>query len=183
MGGLSCLGVALAQGARVRGLLMANTFAGMRREVWLAANEEQREHVRSIWDRRRSESVKRALAPEFSRKHRDRAFLYKQIRVLNEAGPNRLDAPAQVVRLRALERAPDTGATPEALAALPMPVQFIGGEHDEVMPVSLMEIAHSLIPTSRMTVVPGAAHSTYFEAPEIFNHIALEFFRDCVDVT
>src|SRR3990172_12371291 len=71
MGGLTCLGAALAQPRRVRGLVMANTFAGMRREVWLAANEEQRAEVRSIWDRRRSESVKRALAPEFSRKHRE----------------------------------------------------------------------------------------------------------------
>jgi 3-oxoadipate enol-lactonase len=179
MGGLTCLGVALAHGQRVRGLVMANTFAGMRREVWLAADEEQRSHVRSIWDRRRSESVKRALAPEFSRRHKDRAFLYKQIRMLNEHGPNRLDAAAQVIRLRALERTPDTGATPEALAAMTLPVQFIGGEHDEVMPVSLMEIAHRLIPSSRMVVVPGAAHSVYFEAPEVFNHVCLEFFRDC----
>jgi 3-oxoadipate enol-lactonase len=183
MGGLTCLGVALSQPERVRGLLMANTFAGMRREVWLAADDGRREEARSVWDRRRSETVKRALAPEFSRNHKEHAFLYKQIRMLNECGPNRLDAAGQVQRLRALERTPDTGASKEALAALPMPVLFIGGEHDEVMPVRLMEIAHSLIPTSRMVVVPGAAHSVYFEAPEIFNHIALEFVEECVAVT
>jgi 3-oxoadipate enol-lactonase len=183
MGGLSCLGVALAQGHRVRGLLMANSFAGMRREVWLATPDEHREAVRVIWDRRRTESFKRVLAPGFAKRHPERAFLYKQIRLLNEHGPNRLhpDAQsAQVMRLRALERTPDTGATPEALGALGMPVLFLGGEHDEVMPVSLMAIASRLIPTSRMVVVPGVAHSTYFEAPEVFNEVAMDFFAECV---
>jgi 3-oxoadipate enol-lactonase len=183
MGGLSCLGAALARPERVRGLVMANTFAGMRREVWLAASEDHRADVRLIWDRRRTNGVKRALAPEFSRRHRERAFLYKQIRLLNEHGPNRLQTEAQVQRLRALERTPETGATKERLAALPMPVLFIGGEHDEVMPVSLMEIARSLIPTSRMVVVPGAAHSVYFEEPELFTQVTLEFADSCLNVT
>ena len=175
MGGLACLGVALSQPERVRGLVMANTFAGMRREVWLAASEQHREDVRVIWERRRSEGIKRALAPDFARRERERAFLYKQIRLLNEAGPNRLQTEAQVQRLRALERVPHIAATKEALAALPMPVLFIGGEHDEVMPVSLMEIACSLIPSSRMIVVPGAGHSVYFEAPEVFVRETLTF--------
>ncbi|MDO8614804.1 MAG: alpha/beta hydrolase [Dehalococcoidia bacterium] len=179
MGGLTCLGFALAQPQRVRGLVMANTFAGMRREVWLAASEEQRGAARGIWDRRRADGVKRALARDFALKHRERAFLYKQIRILNECGPTSLQTESQVVRLRALERAPDTAASREALAALRTPVLFIGGEHDEVMPVSLMEIARSLIPSARMTVVPGAGHSVYFEEPEIFNRVVLEFFDSC----
>ncbi len=60
-----------------------------------------------------------------------------------------------------------------------MPVLFIGGEHDEVFPVSLMEIAHSLMPGSRMVVVPGAGHSVYFEAPDTFNELAHEFAESC----
>jgi pimeloyl-ACP methyl ester carboxylesterase len=183
MGGLSCLGIALSQPERVRGLVMANTFAGMRREVWLAADDGKREAVRTIWDRRRQDGIKRALAAEFSREHKDRAFLYKQIRLLNEHGPNRLVSEPRIMRLRALERLPETAASKEALADMPMPVLFIGGEHDEVMPVSLMEIAHTLVPSSRMTVVPGTGHSVYFEAPEIFNHVAQEFFAECLAVT
>ena len=61
-----------------------------------------------------------------------------------------------------------------------MPVLFIGGEHDEVMPVSLMEIARSLIPSSRMIVVPGAGHSVYFEAPEVFVNETLTFCESCL---
>ncbi len=179
MGGLTCLMYALGSPGRVRGLVMANTFAGMRREVWLAADEELRSHARSIWDRRRADGIKRALGREFAQKHKDRAFLYKQIRMLNEQGPNRLQTESQVQRLRALERAPETSATREALASLRTPVLFIGGEHDEVMPVSLMAVAQSLIPGSRMVVVPGAGHSVYFEQPETFNHVVLEFFAEC----
>ena len=95
MGGLTCLGFTLACPERARGLVMANTFAGIRREVWLAADEGLRAQARSLWDKRRADGVKRALSREFSRKHRDRAFLYKQIRLLNEDGPNRLQSEAQ----------------------------------------------------------------------------------------
>jgi pimeloyl-ACP methyl ester carboxylesterase len=183
MGGFACLGLTLEQPDRVAGLVMSNTFAGMRREVWLASADDKREAVRAIWDRRRTDGIKRALGPGFAREHKERAFLYKQIRLLNEFGPNRLHSEPRITRLRALERSPDLPATKERLAALRVPVLFIGGEHDEVFPVSLMEVAHSLMPSSRMVVVPGAGHSVYFEAPELFTNVASEFFDSCLNVT
>ncbi len=176
MGGYTCLGFALAHPERVRGLVMTNTFAGMRREVWLAAPPEVRAQAQALWERRRADGVKRALGPHFARRERAKAFLYKQIRMLNEHGPNRLRTDSQVQRLRALERAPDSSASREALAALALPVLFIGGEHDEVMPVGLMVVAQTLIPDARMEVVPGAGHSVYFEQPETFNRLVLDFF-------
>jgi pimeloyl-ACP methyl ester carboxylesterase len=179
MGGLSCLGFAVRHPGRVRGLVMANTFAGMRREVWLAANDEVRLLVQSVWQRRREDGVKRALGRGFAAAHKDRAFLYKQIRMLNEQGPNRLQTETQVQRLRAIERTAETGITREALAALATPVLFIGGEDDEVMPVSLMAVAETLIPNARMTVVSAAGHSVYFEQPDVFNQLLLDFFAAC----
>jgi 3-oxoadipate enol-lactonase len=179
MGGLTCLAYTLRHPDRVRGLVMANTFAGMRREVWLASNDGLREAAQAVWQRRREDGVKRALGPGFASAHRDRAFLYKQIRMLNEHGPNNLQTEAQVQRLRALERVPETAAGREALASLKTPVLFIGGEHDEVMPVSLMEVARGLIPSARMSVVAGAGHSVYFEAPEVFNQLVLDFLAAC----
>ncbi|HEU4758742.1 MAG TPA: alpha/beta hydrolase [Dehalococcoidia bacterium] len=180
MGGYTCLGFTLRQPERVRGLVMANTFAGMRREAWLAAPEDVRAHAHGIWERRGSDGVKRAFAPDFARREKARAFLYKQIRMLNEHGPNELRTNDQVQRLRALERAPDSSASRESLASLRVPVLFIGGEHDEVMPVRLMAVARSLIPEARMEVVAGAGHSVYFEAAETFNRLALDFFASCV---
>jgi 3-oxoadipate enol-lactonase len=179
MGGFTCLSYSLRHQSRVRGLVMANTFAGMRREVWLASDDGLREAAQAMWQRRRENGIKRALGREFASANRDRAFLYKQIRMLNEHGPNRLQTEAQVQRFRALERVPEVAANHDALAALKVPVLFIGGEHDEVMPVPLMEVACALIPTARMHVVAGAGHSAYFEAPEVFNQLLVEFFESC----
>lgn len=179
MGGLTCLLYTLRNRGRVRGLVMANSFAGMRREVWLACSEELRSQARSTWERRRTDGVRRALAPEFSRRHRSHAFLYKEIRRMNEARGGRQQVERQVQRLRALERSPESSATLEALASLDVPVLFIGGEHDEVMPPALMRVAASLIPGAQVVIVPGAGHSAYFEQPETFNHLVTEFFDAC----
>lgn len=181
MGGFTCLMFALRHPERVHGVVMANTFAGMRREVWLSADEDVRAQVRSVWDRRRADGIKRALAKGFSARHKERAFLYKEIRLLNEAAPHLVHSQDQVQRLRALERSPDSSATLAALARLQAPVLFIGGEHDEVMPVALMRLAPALLPNARMVEVPGAGHSVYFEEPHIFNRVVLEFFTSCTE--
>jgi len=177
MGGLTCLAFTIACPERVSALVMGNTFAGMRREVWLSAPEDLRINARAVWDRRRRDGIKRALAPGFARRESQRAFLYKQIRLLNENGPNQV-GPDHVTRVRALERDPQVAASREALAAIRCPVLFIGGEHDEVMPPPLMEIACGLIPNARMVVVPGTGHSVYFEQPQTFNQLVLEFLAD-----
>ena len=179
MGGLACLGLALRQAKRVRGLVLANTFAGMRREVWVASSDDARQSVRDIWERRQADTVKRALSREFSTRHKDRAFLYKQIRLLNEHGPNHHHAGSRVDRYRALERSGELAFTREQMASLAVPVLFIGGEHDEVMPVVLMEVAREMILGARLVVVPGAGHSVHFEQPETFNHLVGEFFSEC----
>lgn len=179
MGGIACFGYAVAQPQRVKGLVLANTFAGMRREVWLASSEDVRQSVRDIWERRQADMVKRALSREFSVRHKDRAFLYKQIRLLNEHGPNHHHASSRVDRYRALERSGELAFTRAHLASMSVPVLFIGGEHDEVMPVALMEVAKQMIPGARLVVVPGAGHSVYFEQPETFNHVVSEFFTTC----
>lgn len=175
MGGMTCLRFAIAYPDRVKAIVFANTFAGMRREVWLSSDEETQTAARSIWERRREEGVRRVMTPEFRRNHKDKAFLYRQIRLLNDNGPNRSSSDEQILKIRALERVPEASASREQLASLTMPVLFIGGEHDEVMPVSLMQYAQELIPNSRMVVMPGASHSPFFEQPETFNQIVLDF--------
>lgn len=179
MGSLACFGLAVRQPQRVRGLVLANTFAGMRREVWMASSDEVRQGVRDTWERRQADTVKRALSREFSGRHKDRAFLYKQIRLLNEHGPNHHHAGSRVDRYRALERSGELAFTGEQMAKMAAPVLFIGGEHDEVMPVVLMEVAAGMVPGARLVVVPGAGHSVYFEQPETFNHVVSDFFAAC----
>ncbi len=176
MGGWTCMGFTLAHPQRVRALVMANTLAGLRRAVWLAASEEERARAQALWQQRRL-GRRRALAFAFTRQHPHLAFLYKQIRLLSEEGLQRLPTQEYVQRLRALEREPEGAASLEALASMRTPVLFIGGEYDDIMPVPLMEVAVRLIPRARLVVVPGTGHSVYFEAPATFNRIVLEFFR------
>lgn len=175
MGGMTCLRFAIDHPDRVRAMVFANTFAGMRREVWLASDEETRSGVRSVWERRRDEGSRRVLTREFRREHKDKAYLYKQIRLLNENGLNNGDREDQIQSIRALERDPEASASQEQLDRLTMPVLFIGGEHDEVMPVSLMSVAEKLLPNARSVVMPDTDHSAFFEQPEAFNRIVLEF--------
>jgi len=177
MGGMTCLRFAIDHPDRVRAMVFANTFAGMRREVWLASDEETQSGVRSVWERRREEGSRRVLTREFRQNNKDKAFLYKQIRLLNENGPNNGNSDDQIQRIRALERDPDASASQEQLDGLTMPVLFIGGEHDEVMPVSLMSVAETLLPNARSVVMPDTDHSAFFERPEAFNRIVLEFLE------
>ena len=77
MGGLTCLSFTVAYPERVWALVMGNTFAGMRREVWLAADEGLRSQaqafpVRSPASHERSTSrrptgVVRYIAPHSER--------------------------------------------------------------------------------------------------------------------
>jgi pimeloyl-ACP methyl ester carboxylesterase len=180
MGSLAAFGLAVRQPSRVKGLVLANTFAGMRRAVWLASSDDVRQSVRDIWERRQAETVKRALSREFSSRHKDRAFLYKQIRLLNEHGPNHHHAGTRVDRYRALERSGELAFTAEQMASVTAPALFIAGEHDEVMPVVLMEVASQMVPGARLVVVPGAGHSVYFEQPETFNQVVGEFLSSCL---
>lgn len=177
MGGLTSLAFTIGYPERVWALVMGNTFAGMRREVWLAADQDLRINSRAIWERRRRDGIRRALAPGFARREKVKAFLYRQIRMLNEEGPNKLRTQERVLQVRALERSPEIAASRDQLAAIRTPVLFIGGEHDEVMPVPLMEVACGLIPGARMEFVEGAGHSIYFEKPEAFNRLVLDFLK------
>ncbi len=57
----------------------------------------------------------------------------------------------------------------DAVAALPMPVLFVVGEWDQLFPPPVIEAAAALVPGAEYTVVPGAAHSPYFEQADAWN--------------
>ena len=70
-----------------------------------------------------------------------------------------------------------SGEGPKAadLADVRVPTLLIVGAEDIVMPPDVMELSQQLIPGSRLEVVADAGHSVYFEQPEIFNNLVLEF--------
>ena len=156
MGGLTCLGFALAYPRRTRALVLAGTTGGIGEE----------EIVEVLRQRKPTDDVlDRAVAPSFRHREPEKAFLYKEINLMNP--PRDLEPNGFT-----------SGEGPKAsdLAQMRVPTLLIVGEEDVVMPPAVIEASHRLIPGSRLEVVAGAGHSVYFERPEIFNRLVLEFF-------
>jgi 3-oxoadipate enol-lactonase len=158
MGGLSCLGFALAQPRRTLGLVLGDTTGG----IGDPAVVELLKDVHPPTD-----PLRRSLSDGFVRGHPDLAFLYRQIGLLNP------EMPIEVVSGAFRDPA---GPKARDLAHMTVPTLLIVGQEDRIFPVHVMQAAQRLIPNSRLEIVPGAAHSTHFEQPQTFNRLVREFF-------
>ena len=56
-----------------------------------------------------------------------------------------------------------------------MPVQLIWGADDPLFPIAHAELAHALIPHSKLAVIEGAGHTPQAERPEEFNRVLRKF--------
>ncbi len=63
-------------------------------------------------------------------------------------------------------------------AAIRLPVLFIVGEDDVLVPPAEIRNAQALIPGARLEMVPDAGHSVYFEQPDEFNRIVDAFLTE-----
>ena len=157
MGGLTCLGFALAYPDRCLGLVLGDTTGG----VGDASVLEELEDVNPP-----AGGPGRALSAGFIRNDPDLVFLYTQIQGLNPENAN--DGIVSSFR-------DENGPKAAELAGLKVPVLLIVGEEDLIFPPKVINAVHRLIPGSQMEVVPGAAHSTHFEQPEVFNRLVGDF--------
>lgn len=163
MGGRTAVGFTLRNPGRVRALVLAATNGGAVSDELRAAQERHR----SSADGRRS-LRERALSPRFRREHPDLAVLYRMIGRLNPPRPRDFLGVPPGYR----------GSTAERLAASGVPVLFLVGELDAITPPHIVELAHRNVPGSRFEVIPGAGHSAYLEAPEMFNTAVDRFFEE-----
>ena len=69
------------------------------------------------------------------------------------------------------------GPTPEELAALDIPILFLVGQEDVLFPSKAVRAVHDLVPGSSFVEVADAAHSVYWEQPDIFNHTIRRFLE------
>ena len=156
MGGLTCLGFALAYPQRTKGLVLADTTGGI----------GEHSVVETLRQRQAPDDVMlRAVSPGFREREPAKAFLYREVNLMNP--PRDLEPNGFT-----------SGEGPKAaeLAQMAVPTLLIVGEEDVVMPPAAMELSQRLIPGSRLDVVADAGHSVYFEQPEIFNGLVLDFF-------
>ena len=161
MGGWTCLGAALQVPERVSALVMADTIGGL-----------MTEDIRGPWEagraRMHGEGLE-ALAYDRSLRQRDPAlaFLYEEIMALNP--------PRDPALLGALgELSPDSAA----VAELQMPILWVVGGNDPLIPPAAMRAAHAHVPGSEYYEIPATGHSVYFERASEFNGQLNRFLVD-----
>jgi 3-oxoadipate enol-lactonase len=161
MGGWTCLGFALRYPQRVDKLVMCDTHGGIASDeiaqVWQAA-------LQSVGGL--PAGVHPAGGVRMAREQPALHFLYTQINDLNPA--RSLNALGSLLSAAGAPTAAD-------LRALEVPVLFISGAEDIVMPPRMLEIAAGYFRNARLESVPAAGHSVYFERPAVFNEIVERF--------
>ena len=169
-GGALAQEIAVQAPERVRTLALAVTFAAggayARRlaEVWSArvAHVSREQHVDELMLLNHSEGFY------------DHPEMVEFIRtaMLNNPHPQPPEAFAR--QLAACSR----HNTRDRLGSLTMPTQVIGGECDILVPVWKSNEVASLIPGSKLTILPGAPHGLSVERAEEFNALVLDFIRE-----
>jgi pimeloyl-ACP methyl ester carboxylesterase len=157
LGGLTCLGFALAYPERSLGLILGNATGGVGAPTVVRA-------ITGL-DLLPADDVPRTLSASFIDRHPDRTFLYQEIAGLNPE-----------LNLDIREGSHGSGGPQAAdLAKLAVPTLLIVGAESLIHPVRAIRALQQLIPGSRLEIVEGSAHSTYFERPEVFNRLVGEF--------
>ncbi len=70
---------------------------------------------------------------------------------------------------------PQLPITFERLETMQVPVLVISGGADLLSPPALMRLFAEHIPDCRFVTVPEAGHAAFWEQPEIWNRLVLEF--------
>jgi len=162
MGGRAVAGLARLAPGRIASLILCGTNAG-------AANDRIRRLQDELGEQRGEGGLREhALSKSFEASQPGLALLYRQINAQNPPRPRGL-----------LGRPPASyrGSMHEMLAGLGCPILFVVGEHDLITSPELIREAHSLIPGSVFHEVKGAGHSAYFEQPEEWSKVVLEFLK------
>jgi len=160
MGGRAVAGLARTAPERIRSLVLCGTTAG-------ATNERVRELQDVLKEQRGDGGLREhALADSFEAANPVLASLYRQINALNPKRPKGF-----------LGRPPKTytGSMHPVLSEIGKPLLFVVGEHDMITSPEMIREAQGLIAGSAFYEVKGAGHSAYFEAPDEWNRVVLDF--------
>jgi len=115
--------------------------------------------------------LRRAMADDFYDESPEHAYLYRQLRGINPPRPRDFLAPAP-------RRLNYRGSTASRLNESGVPLLWLVGERDRVVAPELIRRSHELTPGSRFHLVPQAGHSGYFERPDEWNRLVLDFMLE-----
>jgi 3-oxoadipate enol-lactonase len=157
MGGWATLGFALASTERVASMVLADSAAGVAdARVGEAMTSVQRRTIEAD-----TMGAHPAVGPDTDA---IRTFLYQQIGGFR----SELDEAAVISRLMT------TRYERDAVASLGVPTLCIVGAQDDVIPPAAIRAVAEVL-GGRYVEIAGAGHSPYFEQPDAWNQVVLEF--------
>jgi 3-oxoadipate enol-lactonase len=113
--------------------------------------------------------LQRAYSSEFPKREPAKRFLYQEISALNVNVP-----PNLLTKLNAMRH------KVEPIIERRTPTLLLVGEEDQVTPAKTMQLLAARLPHAHFVTIPGAGHSVYFERPDEFNKIVIEFLRTAI---
>ncbi|HZP45179.1 MAG TPA: alpha/beta hydrolase [Candidatus Binataceae bacterium] len=165
MGGWTVFGFAASFPSRVSALVLCDTTAGLDDPEVIRAQNALRTTLRGGLQ----QTLARAYAAQFPERDPVRCFLYQQISGLNRDVPGNLIAALGALRYQ-----------PAPVVEAGIPAMLIVGEEDALIAPATMELMAKRLPQSHLVRVPQAGHSVYFEQPEKFNRLLVDFLRERV---
>ena len=157
-GGIPALDYALTHPNLVRGLVVANTIGGVQDEAYLEVQQRLRpQEIQNL------PVELRELGPSYRGTNPEGARRWLEI---DEASRPDGAVPMQPVW------EPITYAR---LQTMQVPTLVVSGEADLLSPPALMRMLAEHIPTSRFASLPEAGHAGFWERPEVWNGMVLEF--------
>lgn len=150
---------------RIRALVLSGTLGG-------AVNDDvravQAAHAKTVAGQTLRQ---RSLAPVTETDRPDLAYLYRAMNRLNPKRDKNFLAPQPgLVSWR--------GSSMPLLKTAGIPLLFMVGRHDMIVPPAAMRTAHEAMPDSAYVEIADAGHSSYFEQPDAFNTAVDTFLRD-----
>jgi pimeloyl-ACP methyl ester carboxylesterase len=159
-GGFGALEFTLDNPAQVRALVVSTSFGGLSDPEFTAlrARYVPAEVARLPVEERELGATYRATNPEGVRR-----FLQMESNAYR---------PAET---RQQMRVPMTLSRLESMA---VPTLLIAGEEDVLAPPPVMHALADRIPDCRLEVIAGAGHCAYWEQPDVWNALVLDFLRE-----
>ena len=157
MGGLSVLGFAAAYPERVEALVLSGTTGGYRDA-----------HLDALRAAAPDLGPRSAFAPEYAEHDPEGAFLYRMVSQTNRHfTPVDPDAVEPHIAVPDIDRVVDAGVR----------TLFLVGERDTVVPPSVTKALHEKMRGSELVAFETSGHSPYWEVPNEFNRVVLNFLR------
>ena len=158
-GGIGGLDYAVEHPDLVRSLVVANSIGGVQDPAYLAVQHRLRPpEIQQL------PIELRELGPSY--RGTNPAGTHRWIEIERSSRPEGIQGPGQQPRL------PMTFARLETIR---VPVLVLVGDADLLSPPALMRMLATHIPNCQFATVPEAGHAAFWEQPELWNRLVLEF--------